>query len=241
MKKFSFIVAGAGGTGGYFLKEFARFMLGPDKERIDRNGLFILDGDIVEGKNVLRQCFLEEDIGLPKASCMADNLYLNFNQKWKGFQRYILCKQDVLSLFDRKKTIPVLVGAVDNHGCRMVLEEIFDELDDVIYLDSANEYESGEVVIAAKRKGVVLGPTRSFYFPEIRSGDVRNRDEMSCTELNEVAPQHIVTNMMAGNVLLTQVSRIFSGEFVPGLVMFNPFRSIMEFIPAPKEGVRNAV
>ena len=60
--KYKVCCIGAGGTGGYFLKEFSRY-LGGFRENI--SGLYVIDGDIVEEHNLSRQCFAEEDIGLP--------------------------------------------------------------------------------------------------------------------------------------------------------------------------------
>ena len=62
------IVLGAGGTGGYLIPHLYRiaFANGNRSYRI-----IICDGDIVERKNLIRQNFIEQDIGRNKASVLA--------------------------------------------------------------------------------------------------------------------------------------------------------------------------
>ena len=62
------IVLGAGGTGGYVIPHLYRLAFG-------RNGyvrIIICDGDVVEEKNLVRQNFVEQDIGHNKAKVLAE-------------------------------------------------------------------------------------------------------------------------------------------------------------------------
>ena len=111
---YNLIVIGSGGTGSYFLKEFSRFYQGRKDIFSD---MVIIDGDIVEEKNLSRQAFLQEDIGFNKAAVMADVLNEAFDLKWRSFAKYITSKEDILSLCS-KDTVPVIIGCVDNHACR---------------------------------------------------------------------------------------------------------------------------
>ena len=227
-KSYVFIIVGAGGTGTYFLKEFSRFIAGNEcAKRIE--GMYILDGDSVEKKNLARQCFLEEDIGRNKASVMAEVLNEAFELSFVSFNQYLTDKETLKEIMKShysyaKHTIPVIISCVDNHGCRLLLEEYFKESKDCIYYDSANEYDTGEVVFAYKFGGKVVGPVRSHYFPGMKHEDTRSREEMSCEELNAVAPQHIFTNMKAANLLLTGVANLLSGIVTPGFSYFNALK-----------------
>lgn len=222
---FDVIVIGSGGTGSYFLKEFSRYLYQNDKAKEHIFRMAIIDGDEVEGKNLKRQAFIEEDIGFPKSIVMASALNDAFSLAWEGYDRYVL---DVKELYDdcyngdADGVIPIIIGCVDNHACRMVCEEFFKSHLDCIYYDSANEFSSGEVVFSAKKGGKVLSPLRSEIFPEIKKGDLRNVEEMSCTELNEVAPQHIAANMNAGLILLSAMTTLFEdGIVMGGMTMFD--------------------
>ncbi len=237
---FDVVVVGAGGTGSYFLKEFSRYLCGNDDALSHIHSLVILDGDIVEEKNLSRQAFIEEDIGQSKAGVMASILNESFSLNWQGYDKYLLHASELTELTDQTNCIPVIVGCVDNHACRMVCEEFFTNSQECIYFDSANEFSSGEVVFAVKA-GKKASPLRSDLFPEIKKGDLRNVEEMSCTELNAVAPQHIAANMEAGLHLLSAMTTLLEeGTAIAGMTVFDVKRMDSQFYPADKLSVRSA-
>ncbi len=218
-KKIKLIVIGSGGTGTYFLKEFSRFIYGGNGKL---SKMYIIDGDTVEEKNLMRQAFAEEDVGLNKAAVMADVLNNAFDLSWISVGEYLTSMEQLEHIAGKATDEPVLlVGCVDNHACRLLLEEYFDTHDNVIYYDSANEFTSGEVVFAYKADGKVISPCRSYYFPDIKEGEHKKVTEMSCEELNSVSPQHIATNMMAGNILLREMCSFLGGDGNPGYVYFD--------------------
>ena len=193
----------------------------------------IFDGDTVEEKNLSRQAFDEEDIGQNKAVAMAGILNAAFDLKWRSIPAYVTDASQITNQIGSSRlTIPVIIGCVDNHGCRLLLEKLFDSLENVVYLDSANEFHAGESVFAYKIEGAVVSPYRSVYFPEILTADRRNREEMSCEELNNVAPQHIITNMLAGQVLFAEACAVLDKTPHPGLVTFDAGSYVMEYMPA---------
>lgn len=63
------VVLGAGGTGGYLIPHLYQIVFA-DSERLYR--IIICDGDIVEKKNLVRQNFVEQDIGRNKAAVLAE-------------------------------------------------------------------------------------------------------------------------------------------------------------------------
>lgn len=232
---FDVIVIGAGGTGTYFIKEAGRFISSLKNKKVVRS-FAIVDADTVEEKNLARQCFMEEDIGAYKADVMANALCDLFEIDAVAVTRFIDSVKDIKQILpadDKKDTlcIPVIIGCVDNHACRLVCERFFYDSANCIYFDSANEFDNGEVVYAVKLNDVVLAPPRSYYFPEIKK-DKKKRSEMSCTELNAVAPQHILTNMSAGMALLSGFMPLVENfQLKKGMCMFNPFLCQMQFIP----------
>ena len=220
--KFTVHVIGAGGTGSYFLKEFCRFASGNK----DIESVYIYDGDRVEKKNLARQCFTEEDIGRNKACIMAEILMEAFSIKCYAVPEYLTNRKQIVET----ENTPLLIGCVDNHAARLILEEYFREKEDCVLFDSANEYETGEVVFAYRFQNLFAGRERSFYFPDMEK-ETKSRTEMSCTELNAVAPQHIVTNMLAANHLLCGVANLLEGIVHPGFTMFNALHFESQFVP----------
>lgn len=195
--------------------------------------LVIVDGDVVEEHNLSRQCFQKEDIGFSKATTLASVLYEAFDTTWTCYPVYLEKVTQLESWLQLKQNeIPIILGCVDNHGARIVMEDYFKHSENCIYFDSANEIQSGEVVLSYKIKGKQLSKLRSEIFPDVLKGDLRNVTEMSCEELNVVAPQHITVNMMAGLTLLTSViSLLESNQIRPGMICFNSFTMESEYIP----------
>lgn len=230
---YDLFVIGAGGTGTYFLKEISRFLQGERKKQFC--GLHIFDGDTVEEKNLSRQCFTMDDIGRNKAAVMAEILNEAYNLSYAAHPCYLL-NEEQLEVVVKKggynvKVVPLVIGCVDNHACRMVMEKFFKNKDSVIIFDSGNEFSSGEVVFSYKMDKKVFGPERSYYFPDIKKGDMRNREEISCEELNNVAPQHIFTNMHAGNLLCSGVANLLDEKITPGFAFYNSLKYECGFMP----------
>lgn len=233
---FNVIVIGAGGTGTYFIKEAGRF-ISSLKNKHAINTFTIVDADIVEEKNLSRQSFMPEDIGEYKADVMANALYELFGIDATAVTRFIDTVKDLKAIIPNDSgvidvAIPVIIGCVDNHACRLVCERFFESSANCIYYDSANEFDNGEVVYAVRLNGKTLAPARSFYFPEIKQKRSKKRSSMSCTELNAVAPQHILTNMCAGMALLAGFMPLIENyQIKRGICMFNPFLNQMQFMP----------
>lgn len=242
------IVVGCGGTGGFFIKEFGRFMA--------RNRNYILmtliDGDTVESHNLDRQSFQEEDIGLPKSTILAEALtsclglpqsrvssypcYIETTNQLSGivmnaFQNFADNQRNYMSSYHH---LPILIGCVDNHAARRVLHDYYKRFNgNIFYYDAANEFSHGEVVFAGRSKDKELAPSRGDIFPEVLTAQDKSRTEMSCTELNVHEPQHIVTNMLAANLLLAKTCALITDDTIPelGLASFNALELTSIFRP----------
>lgn len=229
---YALIIVGVGGTGSRFFRDAAQYLAhSVGQERITSIHLF--DGDEVEEKNLRNQGFMPEDIGLKKAAVLAEVYSEYIPVQIHAHCEYLTSIKPLLDIVKKESgNIPLILGCIDNHGCRLLLEEFFNTSENCILFDSGNEFSTGEVVYAYKRDGKVCGPPRSFYFPDILKGDTRNRDEISCEELNVVAPQHFQTNGVAGQYLLRGMIMLLDGKACPGFQMFNALEvGCDEFIP----------
>ena len=206
---------GAGGTGTYFLKEFSRFLSGDEELKKKLSCAWIVDGDLVEMKNLKRQAFSEEDVGQKKSAVMAEVLNAAFGLSWSAHGDYLTdmsqlkkMAEDSYCWMPSSTTVPLLIGCVDNHAARLLCEKFFKS--------------SGEIVFASRFGGKTVSPLRSEVFPEIKKKRHKAVTEMSCTELNAVSPQHIAVNMNAGLYLLSAVSALLQeGRVASGVVFFD--------------------
>lgn len=262
-EKYDILVIGSGGTGTYFLKEFNHFLARNKEAQRLVNSLTIADGDVVEEKNLDRQCFMSEDIGRNKASIFAEilndamdayNVTGSFSVRWKAYSDYITSKETLERILDVRRQeyysysdksicirIPLIIGCVDNDAARLMCEEFFRELDYCFYYDSGNDFSTGEVNFAHRFRGKTLSYEKSYSFKSMLSGDLRHVSELSCTELNETAPQHILANMTGASHLLRGVVALLTNpkektlfERISnqlGFVFFDAFSGVSEFTP----------
>lgn len=231
---YNIVCVGAGGTGGNFLKEFGRFLKFFYEERTSWK-LTIIDGDTVEERNAERQPFTSTDVMQHKASVMAEGLV-----DCIGLSSSQVCACPVYldTVEQLKGLIPnnygdnvlVLIGCVDNHRARQVLHDRFQSEKNCIYLDAANEFEEGEVVVGIRMKGKEIAPPRGYYFPEVLTDKGKRASELSCGAVNVTAPQHQITNLAAAQHLLSFMVNIMKYHRVEGGVLhFNAFSHYCRF------------
>lgn len=215
------IVVGCGGTGSHYIKELGRLLYGRGGNKDIR--LVLIDGDTVEEKNLVRQAFMEQDIGRNKAQVMAEILRQAYGIEAEYYDRYIDAPRDLEKLVEDDEMV-VLVGCVDNHQCRQSLHSFYESRGKCIYMDSANEFSAGEVVIGSRIDGIEMYPDRCGYFPEVLTVKEKRRSEESCEALNESAPQHMLTNQLAAWILLVNTSKYLAGEWLGGIFFFDAFK-----------------
>ena len=139
------VVIGAGGTGGYVIPHLYR--LGYASGRAVR--VIVCDGDIVEKKNLIRQNFVEQDIGRNKAQVQAERYSAAFGIECEYIPDFIESDEKLLELTspdfkaryhgDVTETQRViLLGCVDNNRSRQMCHRIFQQQEDLVYIDSGN-------------------------------------------------------------------------------------------------------
>ncbi len=221
--KSDIVVVGCGGTGSHYIKELGRYLYGNNCLRNDEIRIILVDGDLVENKNLVRQAFLPQDIGYNKAQIMAEMLSQAYGLSVDYYDGYIDCEKDIEKLV-RDNSLVFLVGCVDNHQCRQSMHSFYMNREHCIYMDSANEYRSGEIVIGSRIGGVEMYPDRAAYFPDVLQEGVVKRSEESCEVLNQVEPQHLLTNQFAALILLVNTIKFLSDDWPGGIVFFDAFK-----------------
>lgn len=227
--KFKIIIVGAGGTGGNFIKEFGRYLYSANiRQHVE---IIIIDGDQVEKRNLVRQPFLEQDIGKNKAEVMAEILSEVYGITCSYDPNYIEHLSQIVQYEEQDKVL-MIVSAVDNHHCRKLLHQYFMTAESCFLFDSANEYSCGEVVVGARLMNQTLHPDRMHYFPEIMQEETISKGEESCLEKNISSPQHLVTNLWACNILLKAVIEVLEQKsWSGGIYYFDAFKGFCRFDP----------
>lgn len=155
------LVVGCGGTGGHLVPHLARFISVINESREKQYStmpvvrLFLADGDIVEKKNLIRQNFIEPDIGRNKAEVLGERYAAAFGLEIGVVPEY-LERLNKFSFLTRSigygDQANVIIGCVDNNASRKVIHRWFCRKDTNSYgegrfwIDSGNEEASGQVV-----------------------------------------------------------------------------------------------
>ena len=203
------IVLGAGGTGGYLIPHLYRIAFA-DKDRNYR--IIICDGDIVEPKNLIRQNFIEQDIGRNKAAVLAERYAGAFGIECEYVPEYIESEQRLSELVrpDFVKSFwsnisetqrVILIGCVDNNKSRAICHNVFYETESLVYIDSGNGEHTGQVVCGIRQSGRTTFKPVGTLYPDILKAEDKLPTELSCAERAVSAPQSVTANLTAATTI----------------------------------------
>lgn len=223
------VIVGCGGTGGYVIPHVARLAYGlvPKGKEIK---ITLVDPDKVEEKNVLRQNFVESDIGEYKADVLAERYSSAFGLEIATVTEYATAKllDELWRNADprvRNSRLPLLlIGCVDNNKARREFHKFFKEgggtpygssyVELIGWLDSGNEKENGQVVLGSFYKGSTYYlPFVTQLYPEIldETKDPKEK-EVNCATRAAEDIQNIFVNLTAATHVLNLVNMIYSAK-----------------------------
>jgi hypothetical protein len=220
------MIIGAGGTGSALFQDLVRCDIKAD--------IYLVDGDRVQTKNIGRQHFSKKHVKKFKAECLVDTATAAL-----GLSNLYYCNEYVNELnaigifsklqnWDYRKKI--IVGCVDNHPTRKLIEEYLKGNSNYYYVDCANGQKTGEVVAVYIKYGseenIFEGAFRSEYDPNVledKSGTEKLvvEDEASCSD--EVAAgndQTIIANRKAAITALELINDYIRGTTRVGIIYF---------------------
>ena len=209
--KYVFIVVGVGGTGSLVARDLPKLLIHTNS-------------DIVEEKNMVRQAYQQHDIGENKANALAKKINTFYGNICESVDHYIT-KDEILELLKKyEQHIPVLIGCVDNNKTRILLEHTFKQLDECIYIDSANSEYEGDVYVVVKSGQETVGKLRGDAY---KFDLDKHPTEKSC-EAQAAAgnTQYMVTNLKMANMVIEHISALLHGEIKAGVSVVKRFEAI---------------
>ena len=228
------VVIGAGGTGGYVIPHLYRIAYASGRPC----RIIIADGDIVEQKNLIRQNFAECDIGENKAQVMAERYSEVFGIETEYIPDFIENEQQLLELprfessgRNSNKPISILIGAVDNNRSRIMCNNVFKQLDDIIYIDSGNGEFTGQVICGVKMSGRVISKPVASVYPDLLKDTEKFPSELSCAERSVSAPQSIAANVFASSAVISMLYHLLiEGNLRNNRITFSSRKLLMKTV-----------
>jgi Dinucleotide-utilizing enzymes involved in molybdopterin and thiamine biosynthesis family 2 len=198
------VMLGAGGTGGHIAVNLYR-ILHAAKQKVR---FILVDGDLVEEKNLVRQHFSPADLGQNKALALAERYAEVYGLMAEYIPEFIESDVTLYKLLEssvKKKRTPeelvILIGAVDNNKSHQMCDRVFYQCQNLVYIDSGNGEHNGQMVCGVRQKGkTVLEPVAALY-PDILAEGDSFPTEVSCAEASVSAPQSIMANVMAATAV----------------------------------------
>lgn len=215
-KPVKIVMLGAGGTGGHAAPHLYRLLHALERPV----KIIIADGDVVEPKNLVRQNFIFADLGRNKAQVLAERYSTAFGLETLYIPDFIenaerlaeLVKPDTYSpspySYRQRDGLSVLIGAVDNNKSRQLCHKVFNQTDNLVYIDSGNGEFTGQVVCGIRRKGKTYYKPIGELYPDILDNTDKFPTELSCAEAAVSAPQSIVANIMAATAVVSYLYNI---------------------------------
>lgn len=210
-KNYAVFILGAGGTGSWLCAFLDKMSL--------NNNVIVMDGDIVESKNVLRQNFKKLDVTKQKAEVVAKSNTMSYVH---GYITDTSIFHQLLTEFP-EGTVPMLIGCLDNNASRKIAHDFVNEVPEAVWIDGGNAERHGQAYVCIKEDGQIVEGFESpiDIEPAFQNfeGDERRPDQISCAEQSESAPQNVTANVTSANVLFNIMAIFLNG----GALMTNKY------------------
>ena len=214
------VVVGTGGTGSFLAEGLCRLLMG--NEQIE---LGLVDPDPVEERNLLRQNFTADEVGLPKSEALARRLSPRYNRAISYAAGFFEEGRELLGHRHRN----VLIGCVDNAAARRALDRAASGWNVRWLIDCGNGDDYGQALIGncrvsperapphlpAFRPGVcLLLPTPGQQQPELlRDAPLdEERPDLNCTEALLLQEQSPAINQAMAALALHLVRELLLGR-----------------------------
>lgn len=188
-----FVLVGCGGIGSQLLAPLVRYLVHSSREAL----LVLVDGDVFEPGNALRQEFPASALGSNKAealagwvreaglACAAVPLYLD-----EGNVDEVIREGDLVLL------------AVDNHRTRALVDRHIGGLTEATLISGGNDETDGNVQLVRQRDGLALDRRLTEVHPEIATAIDGPASGEGCAARMAERPQLLVTNLMVASAML---------------------------------------
>lgn len=199
----NYLMVGAGGTGTHLLPALHQYLTTLHSKDKSEWMLYIIDGDVVEQKNLKRQRFAPGHVTMNKAEAAA--LTLGDKDHVKAYPEYLT--EENLTRFIRDGDTVFICA--DNFTVRAHIEQHARTLDNVTVINGGNEKWDGSVQLWVREKGQDVTPRIGYLHPEIRVAESEDRAAMTCVQAAALpgGEQTLIANLTSATWMLTALWR----------------------------------
>jgi len=201
---------GAGGNGSEMMDCLIRIAKGLEA-RGSETGLsvVVIDDDLVEPQNLIRQRFWPSDVGIYKSQSVVEKANYLLGMDWNFIPGRIPLAGE--SCLPKGETFDIVITCVDNVAARITLYESYkDKQSETIWLDMGNEATDGQVVIGHLGVCKTHVPNVLERFPEIKTMKDEHKAP-SCSAEESLRRQDLFINQKvasaAGNMLWQLIAK----------------------------------
>ncbi len=217
------IIVGCGGIGSHlwdFIAQeiWSRFEINSDKSvrygqrRTVVNKFVLIDNDAVEIKNLFRQSYFPEHVGMSKAEALASKYHRALQKHKVSVEAKKMWIDDKSKFFEDNDLI--LLG-VDNHATRKMVSDILHpdrdtghSLQNIMLVSGGNTGTLVTVQTMVIRGGKLSTASLEHMHPDITNPDDKHPRDVACTDRTAAVddPQLFRANLMAAS----QMFQIFA-------------------------------
>ncbi len=212
------VMFGAGGTASWFLPKLLKIYNDAFTKRPDlayELEILILDGDTVEDKNIIRQNFINDDIGQHKASVLAErytglypHISVNAIPLYATSASYDakIIKIDPLDpefFYDIDSTInhtDIIVNLVDNESFKRKLDDVIFRRSPLLYFNAGINLYNGQCYVSYPRLSNVYTIDHPSFIDDVEEVQVH-----SCADADAEGSASNPEQMFNGNDLAASI------------------------------------
>lgn len=251
-----FWIIGCGGTGSFLTQLLCRLVA-----QLNQAGktakLVLVDPDIVEHKNLARQCFCEAEIGLNKAEALA----ARYSAAW-GLEIEAIPQLFEARFIDRYSSAQIIMlGCVDRAPGRVAMAQALEANNDsrsnikvprLWWIDGGNGNRFGQVMVGSGLSqdpadytfsdlGCVLLPAPSIQAPELLIDSPDTLKIPSCAEQLLLNVQGLMVNPQTAVIMADIAMDLISGTLKHLAVHFDQISKTFTSTYITEANVRSAI
>lgn len=226
--RISITLIGCGGTGSLLLPRLAR--LDYALRKLGHNGLYVsvVDGDFVEEKNILRQNFVEEDLGMNKAVSLISKINMAFDLDWNAYDKFI----------EKKDAINgnILISCVDNVITRELIRDGLrrnknynDTLKNLLWFDCGNKKDSGQVIMSNNSNNddsdIQLKNIFDIY-GDLTESDTEEIQGKGCSDIDSLKEQDLTINDEMAHICWNMLWTLFKDKRISYQAVFSDLKTM---------------